>query len=84
MYMKATLTDLARKTRAIVSPVIRRGEEVVLTEFGKPVAKIIPYLPVRIFDDADEMRLGTLSDESILDAVGSARAETLEQAARHI
>ncbi len=77
--MQATLTELARKTRSIVSPVIRRGEEVVLTEFGKPVAKIVPFLPVHVFTDADAMRRGLLTDESILEAVLQARDEAAER-----
>lgn len=43
--MQATLSELHRETRRIVRPVIHGGEEVILTDFGKPVARIVPFLP---------------------------------------
>ena len=39
--VEATLTKLARKTKEVVRPV-QAGKEVVLTEHGKPIAKIVP------------------------------------------
>jgi prevent-host-death family protein len=39
--VEATLTELARKTREVVRPV-QAGKEVILTEHGKPIAKIVP------------------------------------------
>ena len=36
------MTDLARKTREVVRPV-QAGKEVILTEHGKPIAKIVPF-----------------------------------------
>jgi prevent-host-death family protein len=36
------LTELARKTKDVVRPV-QAGKEVVLTEHGRPIAKIIPF-----------------------------------------
>jgi prevent-host-death family protein len=39
--VEATLTELARKTREVVRPV-QAGKEVILTEHGKPFAKIVP------------------------------------------
>ena len=34
--MRATLSQLHRETRRIVRPVIHGGDEVVITDFGKP------------------------------------------------
>ena len=39
--MSATLTDLARKTKEVVRPV-QAGKEVVLTQHGEPIARIVP------------------------------------------
>ena len=73
--MQATLSELHRETRKIIRPVIHHGAEVVLTDFGKPVAKIIPYLPTTIYDDPEAARAGTLTDEAILQAVRESREE---------
>jgi prevent-host-death family protein len=51
--MAATLTDLARKTKDVVRPV-QSGKEVVLTERGKPFAKIVPF---RSFDRKAALRI---------------------------
>ena len=79
--MRATLSELHRETRRIVRPVIHGGEEVVLTDFGKPVARIVPFMPTVTASPADARASGTLDDESILAAIAEAReveAELLE------
>jgi antitoxin (DNA-binding transcriptional repressor) of toxin-antitoxin stability system len=43
--MQATLSELHRETRRIVRPVIHGGEEVILTDFGRPVAREEPLSP---------------------------------------
>lgn len=40
--MEATLSELHRETRRVIRPVIHAGKEVVLTEHGSPVARIVP------------------------------------------
>jgi len=62
--MQATLSELHRETRRIVRPVIHGGEEVILTEFGKPVARIVPFMPTVTVSPADARASGMLDDES--------------------
>ena len=71
--MQATLSELHRETRKVVHPVIHGGAEVILTDSGKPVAKIVPFMETKIFDDADAMRQGELTDESILESIRESR-----------
>jgi prevent-host-death family protein len=40
-YMQATMKDLRYKTGDIIKA-IERGEEVIITYYGKPKAKIVP------------------------------------------
>lgn len=82
--MQATLTELQRQTRQVVQRVIRAGEEVILTDGGRPVAKIVPYLPTKVFDDPEAMRQGLLTDDAILAAVREAREELAEQPNRTV
>ena len=42
--MEATLTDLARRTKEVIRPVIHGGKRVFLTEHGKVVAEIRPVI----------------------------------------
>lgn len=42
--MVATLTDLARRTKEVIRPVIHGGKRVLLTEHGKVVAEIRPVI----------------------------------------
>lgn len=79
--MQATLSELHRETRRIVRPVIHGGEEVILTDFGRPVARIVPFMPTVTASPADARGSGRLDDESILAAIAEAReaeAERLE------
>jgi len=78
--VQATLTELARDTRKIVRPVIHSGKEVILTDRGRPVAKIIQYIPTRRFDNPIEARRGTVSDESILESIREDREDYAERA----
>jgi prevent-host-death family protein len=71
--MQATLSELHRETRRIVRPVIHGGEEVVLTEFGKPVARIVPYLPTVTVSPAEARACGALDDDAILSAITEER-----------
>ncbi len=71
--MHATLSQLHRETRRIVRPVIHGGEEVVITDFGKPVARIVPYMPTVTVSPSQARKSGTLDDDSILAAVIEAR-----------
>jgi antitoxin (DNA-binding transcriptional repressor) of toxin-antitoxin stability system len=77
--MQATLSQLHRETRRIVRPVIHGGEEVVLTDFGKPVARIVPYLPTVTVTPSEARASGMLDDESILAAVSESREEEAER-----
>ena len=75
--MKATLSELHRETRRVVRPVIHGGEEVVLTEFGKPVALIIPYMPTVMVSPEEARAGGALDDEAILAAIAEAREDEM-------
>ena len=77
--MQATLSQLHRETRRIVRPVIHAGEEVVLTDFGKPVARIVPYMPTITVSAAEARQAGTLDDDAILAAIAEAREEATER-----
>ena len=72
-HMKATLSELHRETRRVVRPVIHGGEEVVLTDFGRPVARIIPYLPTVTVSPAEARASGDLEDAAILSALEESR-----------
>jgi antitoxin (DNA-binding transcriptional repressor) of toxin-antitoxin stability system len=76
--MQATLSQLHRETRRIVRPVIHAGEEVVLTDFGKPVARIVPYMPTITVSPEEARAQGTLDDTSILAAIAFSREEDAE------
>ena len=73
MYMQATLSELHRETRRIVRPVIHGGEEVLLTDFGKPVARIVPVMPTITVSPAQARETGALDDDSILAAIAEMR-----------
>ena len=75
MHMQATLSELHRETRRIVRPVIHGGEEVILTDFGKPVARIVPFMPTVTVSPADARASGMLDDESILATIAEARED---------
>lgn len=73
--MKATLSQLHRETRRIVRPVIHGGEEVILTDFGRPVARIVPYMATQTVSPLQARTSGTLDDESILAGIAEARED---------
>jgi antitoxin (DNA-binding transcriptional repressor) of toxin-antitoxin stability system len=77
--MQATLSELHRETRRIVRPVIHAGEEVILTDFGKPVARIVPFLPTVTVSPTEARAGGMLDDESILAAVAEAREAEVDR-----
>jgi len=73
--MQATLSQLHRETRRVVRPVIHGGEEVVLTDFGKPVARIVPYMQTLTVSPSQARASGTLDDESILTGIAESRED---------
>jgi antitoxin (DNA-binding transcriptional repressor) of toxin-antitoxin stability system len=77
--MHATLSQWHRETRRIVRPVIHGGEEVVITDFGKPVARIVPYMQTVTVSPSQTREGGILDDDSILAAVIEAREDELER-----
>ena len=79
--MKATLSELHRKTSRVVRPVIHGGEEVVLTDFGQPVARIIPYLPTVTVSVEEARGTGELDDTDILSAIEEGREDRSDQLA---
>jgi antitoxin (DNA-binding transcriptional repressor) of toxin-antitoxin stability system len=79
LYVRATLSQLHRETRRIVRPVIHGGEEVVITDFGNPVARIVPYMPTVTVSPSQARERGTLDDDSILAAIIEAREDELER-----
>ena len=76
MHMKASLSELHRETRRIVRPVIHAGNEVILTDFGRPVARIIPYLPTVTVSPAEARTAGDLEDAAILSAIKESRDDS--------
>ncbi len=78
MHMRATLSELHRETRRIIRPVIHAGEEVLLTDFGKPVARIVPFIPT-VTATPDQARGGTLDDNSILAAIAEMREDAADR-----
>jgi prevent-host-death family protein len=78
--VEATLTELRRDTSRIVRAA-DRGEEVILTEHGRPAYRLQAYLPRVIFSDPDKMRRGVLRDDAILDAVRDAREDLADHQA---
>jgi prevent-host-death family protein len=79
VHMFATLSELHRETRRVVRPVIHGGQEVVLTDFGKPVARIVPYLPTVTVSPAEARASGILDDESILSSLAESRDDEAER-----
>jgi prevent-host-death family protein len=77
--MQATLSELHRETRRVVRSVIHGGEEVILTDFGKPVARIVPFLPTFAVSPMEARAAGTLDDASILAALAEARGDEAER-----
>jgi len=77
--MRATLSELHRETRRIVRPVIHGGVEVILTDFGKPVARIVPFMPTVTVTPMEARAAGMLDDESILAAIAEAREDEVER-----
>ena len=73
--MQATLSELHRETRRIVRPVIHGGEEVILTDFGRPVARIVPYMATQTVSPLQARTSGTLDDESILAGIAEERED---------
>ena len=54
-------------------------DRVILTEFGKPVARIVPFMPTVTVSPADARASGMLEDESILAAIAEAREDEVER-----
>ena len=79
--MHATLSQLHRETRRIVRPVIHGGEEVVLTDYGKPVARIVPYMATVTVSPSQAREGGDLDDNRILAAVIEAREDEIDRLA---
>jgi prevent-host-death family protein len=77
--MQATLSQLHRETSRIIRPVIHGGEEVVLTEFGKPVARIVPYMATVTVSPSQARETGILDDDNILAAVIEAREDQMDR-----
>lgn len=78
--MEATLTDLRRQVRRLLRAATT-GQEVIITEHGRPVARLVPCIPVRVFEDPDRARDGTLATGAILEALDDARTQMAEHIA---
>jgi prevent-host-death family protein len=75
--METTLTDLRRNTGR-VARAVDRGEEVILTDHGRPVCRLQPYIPRVVYDDPAALRQGSVSDRDILEAVRESREDLAE------
>ena len=51
----------------------------MLTDFGKPVARIVPYLPTVTVTPSEARASGTLDDESILTGIVEAREDEAQR-----
>ena len=51
--VKATLSMLRRAPGALITEARIAGEPVIITDYGKPVATLIPVPPPRIENDLD-------------------------------
>jgi prevent-host-death family protein len=69
--MKATLTDLQRAGRRVMRPVFA-GQTVIITEHGRPVARIVPETET-LTVSVEEFRRSEISDKAILAAIDEAR-----------
>ena len=69
----------SRETSRIIRPVIHGGEEVMLTEFGKPVARIVPYMATVTVSPSQARETGILDDDNILAAVIEAREDQMDR-----
>jgi antitoxin (DNA-binding transcriptional repressor) of toxin-antitoxin stability system len=66
---------LQHETRRIIRPVIHGGEEVVLIDFGKPVARIVPIMPTVTVSPSQAKESGTLDNDWIMAAILEARED---------
>ena len=69
--MQATLTDLQRSGRRVMRPVFA-GQTVVITEHGRPVARIVPEIET-LTVSPEEFRRAKMSDAAILAAIDESR-----------
>jgi len=70
--MKYTLTELHRETEKVLQPV-KNGSEVLLTEEGKPVARLSPACEHKVVS-AEVLRSSAITDQAILEAIAEARS----------
>ena len=70
--MKASLTELHRKTAGVMAPVLSGLGSVTITDFGQDRAQISPVLP-SVDVPPEELR-GHLTPEAILEALGGSRS----------
>jgi|GEM_PF-728609 len=77
--MNATVADLQQDASEIIRAVVQRGEEIVLTDSGEPVAKIIPFLRTITSSPDEARRCGKLTDNAILTGLREAREEAVER-----
>lgn len=78
--VQVTLTELRRATSRVLKVADREGE-VIITQHWRPAYRLTPYTPAVVFDDADRMRAGELSDADILQAVQEAREDMAKEIA---
>ena len=70
--LKATLTELHRKTATLVRPVIHGGQTIILTAQGKDCAKLAPW-PERKEVTAEDLQQSEITDQAILAALAESR-----------
>jgi prevent-host-death family protein len=74
-FVQATLTELQRHPRKVMRP-LHSGKSVVITEHGRPIARIIPEYETRTISMEEfrsAIRSGEISDQAIVDAVKESR-----------
>jgi prevent-host-death family protein len=69
--MQATLTELQRHPRKVMRPV-RNGKSVVITKYGRPIARIMPEVETRLVS-LEQFCVSEMSDAAILKAIDEAR-----------
>jgi prevent-host-death family protein len=80
--MNATVAELQQGASEIIRAVVQRGEEIVLTDAGEPVAKIIPFMRTITVHPDTARAEGQLTDEAILTAIHEAREASVDRLQR--
>ena len=77
--MTVSVLDLQEAARDAIRAVVQRGEEIILTDAGTPVARIVPYVRTSTVSPELARQSGVLTDESIIAALRETREDSVQQ-----